>query len=312
MKIKLILAFIFFFLFNNTSFATFKYKVGDYVSESLNISSKHSIPLTEGNWKVIHWHGEHIFRGIHAYTITLVQVKNSIPIKLLEISKVDGLNAILGYINPIIITYTFKPKRHGCVDRSYYTLLKYYKSKGATHNCLSIKHIDTNYELFEYKDPDRDMGYLINWAKKNNLNFPKSYLAYDLSVYIQRKADRWLTIDYIETPESFANYKPLHGSETKSEFHPQNIKNYPKAQKVMNDWINYISAYHISIEKGLRIDGKYKLKFDNLPQESKKLSEKNNSTKMINDLKKLNDLYKSGVLSEKEFKKLKDKVINSN
>ena len=33
---------------------------------------------------------------------------------------------------------------------------------------------------------------------------------------------------------------------------------------------------------------------------------------MIDDLKKLNDLFKSGVLSEKEFKKLKDKVINSN
>ena len=33
---------------------------------------------------------------------------------------------------------------------------------------------------------------------------------------------------------------------------------------------------------------------------------------MISDLKKLDDLYKSGVLSDEEFKKLKEKVINSN
>ena len=80
----------------------------------------------------------------------------------------------------------------------------------------------------------------------------------------------------------------------------------------MNDWINYISSYHDSIELGLRIDGKYKLKFDNLSQVSENLNKNNKNNKMILDLKKLDDLYKSGVLSDEEFKKLKDKVINSN
>ena len=116
----------------------------------------------------------------------------------------------------------------------------------------------------------------------------------------------------METPESFANYTSLYGSETKSEFHPQNISNYPKAKKVMNDWINHISSYHGLIELGLRIDGKYKLKFDNLSQVSENLNKNNKNNKMILDLKKLDDLYKSGVLSDEEFKKLKEKVINSN
>jgi hypothetical protein len=312
MKNKIIILFLFIFGFNNNSFATFKYKVGDFVSGGLNISSKHSIPLTKGDWQVIYWYGEHLFRGIHVYTITLAQIENKKPTKILEISKIDGLSAIYGYINPIIITSTFKSKRHGCVERSYYTLLKYYRSKGATHNCLSIKHYDVNYELYENNDPNRDLGYLINWARKNNLIFPKTYLGYDLSVYIPRKKDRWLTIDYLETPESFANYTSLYGSETKSEFHPQNIRNYPNAKKVMNDWVTYISSYHDSIELGLRIDGKYKLKFDNMSQVSKNLNKNNKNNKMILDLKKLDDLYKSGVLSDEEFKKLKDKVINSN
>ena len=80
----------------------------------------------------------------------------------------------------------------------------------------------------------------------------------------------------------------------------------------MNDWINHISSYHGSVELGLRIDGKYKLKFDNLSQVSKNLNKNNKNNKMILDLKKLDDLYKSGVLSDEEFKKLKEKVINSN
>ena len=70
MKNKLIILFLILFSFNNTSYATFKYKVGDFVSDELNITSRNSIPLTEGNWKVIYWYGEHIFRGIYIYTIT--------------------------------------------------------------------------------------------------------------------------------------------------------------------------------------------------------------------------------------------------
>ena len=62
----------------------------------------------------------------HSLTVPLI-----VSPKILEISKIDGLSAIYGYITPIIITSTFKSKRHGCVERSYYTLLKYYKSKGA-------------------------------------------------------------------------------------------------------------------------------------------------------------------------------------
>ena len=54
MKKKFIILFLFLFGFNNNSFATFKYKVGDFVSGGLNISSKHSIPLTEGDWQVIY------------------------------------------------------------------------------------------------------------------------------------------------------------------------------------------------------------------------------------------------------------------
>ena len=66
MKIKNSILILILILFCNNSFATFKYKEGDYISGGINITSKPSIPLTEGNWQVIYRNGIHIFRGIHA------------------------------------------------------------------------------------------------------------------------------------------------------------------------------------------------------------------------------------------------------
>ena len=301
--------FIFIFMsFINTTEAAFKYKLGQKIYGDFNITNRVSIPLPDGEWKVIYRYGEHIFRGIHAYTITLAQVSNNNVIKLFDIEKVEGLSAILGYMTPLIIQTVFKPKRHGCVERKYYTLLKYYKSSGITHNCVSIKHIDTNYELFENDDPDINLGYLINWSEKNNLSFSDVYLAYDVSIYIPRIADRYLSFTYLESPQNFDNYSPLFSSEAQSEFHPQNIKQSKKAKIVMDKWIDYMAQYHNGVEDGLKIKGKYKIKFnriDNIEYDKKK-----NNDELIDMLKKLNELYKSKVLSKDEFIKAKEKLLN--
>ena len=307
--IKYFLFFLFFFLFLiNSSNATFKYKLNQKISEEFNVSSRISIPLPEGEWKVIYRSGEHIFRGIHAYSITLVQVSNNNVVKLFEIDKIEGLSAIIGYMTPIIVGAVFKPKRHGCVKRKYYTYIKYYKSSGITHNCITIKHIDTNFELFENDDPDSNLGYIINWGEKNNINYSDVYLGYDVSIYIPRIADRYLSLSYFESPQTFDNYNPMSSSETQSEFHPQNINNNQIAKNVMNKWVNYIANYHQSVEEGLRIKGKYKIKFDR--KSSIKYEKSKDNVDLVEKLNKLNELYKSKVLTDEEFIKAKEKLIN--
>ena len=72
----------------------------------------------------------------------------------------------------------------------------------------------------------------------------------------------------------------------------------------MNDWINHISSYHGLIELGLRIDGKYKLKFDNLSQVSENLNKNNKNNKMILDLKKLDDWWENFELQFNEISAL--------
>ena len=307
---KLILLFlIIFFFLSNKSEATFKYKLDQKISGEFKINSRTSIPLPEGEWKVIYRYGEHLFRGVYAYQITLAQVSNKIVVKLFEIEKIEGLSVILGYIAPIINDAVFKPKRHGCVERNYYTLLKFYKSSGVSHNCVSIKHIDTNYELFENSDPNINLGYLINWGKKNNFNYSDVYLAYDVSIYIPRISDRYLSFSYYESPQNFADFNPKFSTEQQSEFHPQNINQNNEAKIVMNKWINYVTQYHGIVEKSLKIKGKYKINFDRQVI-NKSSSKKNNE--LVEMLEKLNDLYRSNVLTKDEFTKAKEKLLNQN
>ena len=305
---KLLLFLFIYILFVNSSNAAFKYKLNQKISGDFNITNRISIPLPKGEWKVIYRSGEHIFRGIHSYQVSLAQVSNNNVIKLFEIGKIEGLSAIMGYMAPIIVDAVFKPKRNGCVKRKYYTLLKYYKSSGITHNCVSIKHVDANFELFENDDPNTNLGYLINWGEKNNLKYSDVYLGYEVSIYIPRIADRYLSFSYFESPKNFDNYIPIFSSEAQSEFHPQNINQYKEAKNVMNKWIEYVANYHDLVENGLKIKGKYKIKFDQ--QASNKIKKRINNSELVELLEKLDELYKSNVLTKDEFMKAKEKLIN--
>ena len=297
------------FFYQSISEAAFKYRIGEKISGEFKINDRTAIPLPEGEWKVIYRYGENIFRGIHGYMITLVQTSSNNVVKLIEIEKIDSLYTIKGYITSLFIEEIFRPKRHGCIERKYYTLLKYFKSSGISHNCVSIKHIDTNYELYENEDPNVDMGYLINWVNKNNLDFSDTYLAYDLSLYIPRINDRYVSISFFESPQSFRNYEPINSSESQSEFHPQNINQYPEAKNVMEEWVNYIAHYHQSVEMGLKLKDKYKLDFGD---KSNFKQNKDNNNELVEMLERLKSLYNSNVLTEDEFKKAKEKLLNLN
>ena len=55
----------------------------------------------------------------------------------------------------------------------------------------------------------------------------------------------------------------------------------------------------------LKIGGKFILKIDVKDSKNEDIK-----TKLIEDLEKLNELYKSGVITEEEFKKAKEKILN--
>tara|TARA_B100001059_G_C17711179_1_gene515569 strand:- start:39 stop:269 length:231 start_codon:yes stop_codon:yes gene_type:complete len=76
----------------------------------------------------------------------------------------------------------------------------------------------------------------------------------------------------------------------------------------MDEFVSNQSLFHKFLEDKIKIKQRQKLDLSkNIIANNSDLS-KNNDT--IDKLNKLNDLYKSGVLTEEEFKKAKKKISN--
>ena len=62
-------------------------------------------------------------------------------------------------------------KYDGCYERPEYFLVDVF-SKGSTHNCMVIKHLDTKKELFAPDDPETTYGQLKKWLIENSIIIP--------------------------------------------------------------------------------------------------------------------------------------------
>jgi uncharacterized protein YqgQ len=76
----------------------------------------------------------------------------------------------------------------------------------------------------------------------------------------------------------------------------------------MNEFLSKESLIHIDAEEKIGIKEYQKLKLSKYV--SKKIEKEKNTIEMISQIKKLNNLYKSGVLTKEEFTKAKKKVLN--
>ena len=122
----------------------------------------------------------------------------------------------------------------------------------------------------------------------------------------------WYVIRYFAHPKIFNSPKLNHFTEDSSEFHKANIARYPEHKITMDKWISFSAKRHRHIEKSLKAKNHHLLNLDkyilnNDIEDVKNEDDKNN---MIESLEKLNELYKSGAITEEEFKKAKDKILN--
>ena len=107
-------------------------------------------------------------------------------------------------------------------------------------------------------------------------------------------------------PEAYGAKETLFETEESSEYHRSNINNYPLKKKFLEEWTKKMSIEHSVLEDQLEATKDFKLDFSDL--NASILNE--NSTDFINDLNKLIELYKSGVLNDEEFEKAKKKILN--
>jgi hypothetical protein len=300
---KILITFIFIVGLCSNSFSD-NFKIGQKIENELRFSKKISFPLKSGVWEIIDrdvW----FLGSINIRLITLALIKNDKLLSVYEFQVGDLSGGYQSDIDLAIHEWLYGDKYDGCYKRSEYTLLKKF-TKGSSHNCLVVRHINPTKEIYT---PDDSTTYverrrIRKYLENNNIILPNNMLVSN-HVYMSRLVSNNLySVTYMDNPQILSAPKNNFKSEETSEYHPSNINKYPEYKKYMDKFIEISSSRHIEFEKIVNAKKRHKLKFINIDSNTVK------DDKILDQLDKLNTLYKDGVLTKEEFAKAKKKILN--
>ena len=306
-KIIIIFFFTLNFLFTISVVSQAKtFHIGEEVNNIFDFNRYIKIKLDTNNWEVVR--ANTMNEGVLQRIVGIARVENNEIMEMIEVY--EGLLAgyYVAYIDPIITEMVFKDKHDGCYERPEYFLLELYR-RGSTFNCMIIRHMDVTKEL---NYPDGSHGKAAAsaynyWIKKRSINFPKIMLESESSYFSRLTGGTWHEVRRFINPKLLNAPKSKFFSEQASEYHKVNISQYPKHQKTMDEWISLTSQFHKDFEEMVKAKKKHRLDLDRYINNTVSIKTNN----LITDqLKKLNDLYKSGVLTKEEFEKAKKKILN--
>jgi len=295
------------FIINITSNSSAKtFYTGDQVKDYFNYNNDIKIKLSLGNWTVIRKQT----RGVPKQKIVSIgRIENNEIMEIVEIYDAQLAGYYNYYIDPIIIELMFKDEHDGCYERSEYYLLKLYRN-GTTFNCMIVRHFDVTKEL---KYPDGPYGKAAAsaynfWIKSNSLTYPKIMLE-SYHTYFSRMVDgKWYEVRRFVHPKLLNAPKSNFFTEETSEYHKYNISQFPEHEETMKKWISISSKFHKNFENMAKAKSHHKLALDKYFIEIE--VEAKSDDPVVDQLKQLNELYKSGALTEEEFTKAKKKLLN--
>ena len=305
---KKILCILFFsFIISITSNLSAKtFSTGDQINDYFIYNNDIKIKLSPGNWTVI----RNQYRGVPKQRIVGIgRVENNQIIEVIEIYDAQLAGYYNYYIDPIIIEIMFKDKHDGCYERSEYYLLKLYRN-GTTFNCMIVRHMDVTKEL---NYPDSSHGKAAAsaynfWIKSNSLTYPKILLESYHSYFSRMVEGKWYEVRHYAHPKLLKAPKSNFFTEETSEYHKHNISQFPDHKKTMEKWISISSKFHKNFENMVKAKSHHKLALEKYFIEIE--SEAKSNDAIVEQLKQLNELYKSGVLKKEEFEKAKKKILN--
>ena len=285
------------------------YQVDDVVEAEFIINKSFQIKLPSGKWIVAERSTEYYY-GLTSKVYSLIRLENNKAIEAIEIAEIKTAGVYENAVNQAIYMALFKNKYDGCYARPEYTAVKFYV-KGSTHNCFWLGHSDIYNDLFTPDDPELMTAntQIKRWIKKNNVELPKVALFSNHSYFSRLKAGKWYVLSYMIDPKILGAPKNMYITEDTSEYHRNNIENYPEHKKIMKKWISTSAQRHIDFENSINVLKRHRLDLnDLLPVKNDQKNEL--SLNIAEQLKSLSDLFKSGVLTKKEFDSAKKKLLN--
>ena len=292
-------------LFFDVSYAK-KYKLNDVVQNEFYLNKNFIIDLPEGKWVVAEKSSGNYYQLV-SKIYTLVRLLDNRAVEAIEIGELKTAGVYQYIVDQAIYESLFKNKYDGCYERPEYTVLEFYQ-KGSTHNCFWLGHTDLYKDLFTPEDPNIKNAKLKKWITQNNVELPKVALFSNHAYFSRFKAGNWYLVSYYIDPNELDAPKNKFISEEASEYHKNNIDNHPEHKKIMKKWISISAQRHIDFENSIKVIDNHKLSLDKFNPIKSDLND-SNSNDIIDQLQKLDDLFKNGVLTEEEFIKAKKKLL---
>ena len=269
-----------------------------------------SYKLPEGDWEVANKYDWHIM-GIQGDGVTLVLVENNTIKSLMEFNSVTTSGKRQGLVSGYLNRIYFNAPTDGCYEKSEYYLVKVWK-KGMAVNCLRIRHIDLKKEMYDpdytYEEGFAEPYYMAGFKyfiKKRKLKIPKILIS-SQHAYMSPSHGGRTQLVYLDRNPEFLNVgKTLIGDENNSEYHKANLTKYPKKKKLIDEIIQQSFVYHRNFEDKLKVKDFQRL---DLGINGNKKEERQNKS-IVSELQKLNDLFKSGAITKKEFEAAKQKLL---
>ena len=230
---RIIVVFIsIFFFFNNFSFAK-SYKLGDKISDRIELYKKYTFELPDGDWTIADKFS-YSYYGIISKGYTLLRIKNNKAIESFEIAELKAPGRFQDIINIALVEIMFKNKYDGCYERPEYYKLEFF-AKGSTHNCFWILHSDVYKELNDPDDPELRGAntQLKAWIRENNIELPQVGVGSLHSYFSRLTGGKWFVISHGIDPEILGAPKSKFVKEDRSEYHKHNISEYPEHKKIM-------------------------------------------------------------------------------
>ena len=249
----------------------------------------------KSSWDFYHFHGSCSY---------LISTYKKIIKGNFEICYVDSGGKLRGQFGALL-QGELKNNKYGlCSKRSDFFYSKF-RFKGASTNCFVSRYIDLENELNNPDDPSAITARLKKYIKENDLIIPKNSLQTE-SFYFSNRRDRAYSVSTVINPEFYGAPKSINSSGNESEYKQANIDKYPIKKKFMMMWTKEMTNEHKYLEKQMGASNEFALNFSDIPL----IDNNNQNSDLVKQIKKLDQLYKSGVLTKDEFEKAKKKLLN--
>ena len=128
------------------------------------------------------------------------------------------------------------------------------------------------------------------------------------SIYLRYKL-KTIPINFYEKNHIFTTLQLSVIFVNKITFHKYNIENFPKHKEVMDNWISISAKRHQEFQKNIKAKPNHYLSLNKYIGDEYQ-NEESSNTPLVEQIKELNELYKSGALTKEEFEKAKKKLLD--